>query len=552
MKLTNEDQILDKEIRIKLAKEIDAPENRARRIEMFKRYEIYKDRVKKYILLNLKEEGLEWETIKEMQSRISTINLYKKIVRKKARVYKTAPVRKAENEADQEKIDELLDKLDINVQMKKTNKYLEAFFNTDCFVRPIKDTVESDKAKKDKYKYKLDPLPPWKYDVIEDANNEECAMGYIFSNFRHELNFNEEPENREKSGIASNFRDGNDRDEAIADSPADKPVNEFTWWGNKYHFTFDENGEILTKKSPDDLLNPIQTLPIVSFARERDGSFWALGGEDLIDGVVLVNTILSDTYYIARLHGTGLFYFFGKGVPKTVKAGPNNGITLDMEPEDPTPQVGFANANPQLGDHMKLVEQYVALLLTTNDLEPGSVSGKLEASNAASGIQEMIIKAEPINSVEDDQEMFRKLEPKIVNIAAKWHNVYLDTDSLTEDLKKLGKMPDVVEYNMKFGAVQPFQSEIDKLDVIERRLDIGLDDMIDAIKLDNPDLNDKEAEQKALEMTKRKLEKAKEMQRMMSGDNEEGSDEDSGPGSDGTPGGEEEDSKGKGRPDNLK
>lgn len=509
MQFINEEMILDKRVRIALIEEIESAENRARKLESLKRYEILKDRIKKYILLNLMEE-LDPETVQDMSSRIATINIYKKVVGKKARVYKTTPKRIASDGTDQGQLDTFVDKIKLNVCMKKANKYLESMLNTDVFVRPIKNVQELTKQGNPTWSYRIDPLAPHNYDVIEDANDNERAMGYILSHFDTSTSAgNYDETNRRGDGMAQSFRDGDGKNQAIADSPNDKN-KEYVWWGNNYHLTFNAEGEVITVKTPKDLLNPIKTMPFVSLAKDRDGSFWALGGEDLIEGSILINTILSDIYYIAKLHGTGLFYLFGKGVPKTYKVGPNNAITMDVDEGDPVPTIGFANANPQLADHKDLIEQYLAMLLTTNDLEVGSVQGSLGGSSATSGIQEIIMKSEPIGSVENDQEIFKDAEPEIVNIAAKWHNLYLDKGILSKKLTAVGKLPAEIDYSIKFGAIQQFVNEKEKLEVIEKRLTLKLDTIIDAMILDNPDLSREDAEQKLADDLKFRTERAKE------------------------------------------
>jgi len=525
MKIHNEEMILDKEVRSVLIKEIEGTENVGRKREAFKRYEILKDRIKKYILANLLEE-LDPETVQDMQSRIATVNIYKKVVGKKARVYRTTPKREAVENITQEQLDEFIDKLGMNIKMKKANKYLEAMLNTDVFVRPIKEVQELTQNGTAKYSYRVDPMPPHKYDVIQDANDPERAMGYILSPYHEQTAVSDQnPQTREQGGAVSNFRDGDGKSQAIADSPADQD-KQYVWWGNKYHFTFNKDGDIITALSPEDGLNPIGVLPFESLAKDRDGEFWAVGGEDLIDGSILINTILSDIYYIAKMHGTGLFYLFGKGVPKSYKVGPNQAITMDVAEGDPTPTIGFANANPQLNEHKNLVEQYLAILLTTNDLEPGSVQGQLSATSSNSGVQEMIMKSEPVGSVEDDQEIFRIAEPRIAKKAARWHNLYLDKGLLIDDLAKIGKIPDGFDYSIKFGAVQQFMSEQEKLTVIEQRLAIGLDSMIDAIMLDNPDLSYAEAEKRLKKMLEAKVKRAKEaMENMIGEDNADNEDE---------------------------
>lgn len=517
MKLLDEDQILDQNTRVMLIEEINNPLNKTRKRDTYKKYEIYKDRVKRYIVQSLQDE-LDPQTVKEMMPRISSINLFKKVINKKARVYKTAPKREVtfpDADEAQESFDWLVDSLNLNVTMKKANRYLEAFYNTDVFVRPLKDTVTN------KWYYRAEPLVPYQYDVVEDANDSQRALGYIISEYDDDYTaaLREGSDGRANLGTAK-FRDGDNKDSALADSPIDEQPMHYIWWGNKYHLTFDQNGEIISKDLNGEaaIENPIGEIPIVSLARDRDDSFWALGGEDLIDGTILINTIISDIFYIAKLHGTGLFYLFGKGVPKTFKVGPNRGITIDVEDGDPTPSIGFANANPQLTQHKDLVEQYLALLLTTNDLEPGSVQGKLEASSASSGIQEMIIKAEPMNAIEDDQELFYNCEPKIVQKAIKWHNLYLDKGLLVDELAEIGKLPEDLEYAMKFGAIQPFQSEKEKLEVIEKRIALGISTLIDALMIDNPDMSYEEAEKKALELAEEKAKKVKTaMENMING-----------------------------------
>jgi len=521
MKFNDEKMILDKHVRLKLIEDIEGSENISRKMEALKRYEILKDRIKKYILKNLKLE-LDSETVQDMASRIATINIYKKVVGKKARVYRTIPKREATEGIDQGTLDTFIDKLSLNVKMKKANRYLEAMMNTDVFVRPIKNVNELTAAGNAKYSYRVDPMPTHKYDVIEDANDPEQAMGYLLSPFSDPTpGTDDDPQNRTKTGIVGNFRDGDGKDQMIADSPSDTK-KEYVWWGNRYHLTFNEKGEIDKNKSGDNMLNPIGVIPFESLAKDRDGAFWALGGEDLIEGSILINTILSDIYYIAKMHGTGLFYIFGKGVPKSYKVGPNQAITMDVQDGDPTPSIGFANANPQLSEHKDLIEQYLAILLTTNDLEVGSVQGSLGGSSVTSGIQDIIQKSEPMGNVEDDQEIFRIAEPRIVKKAAKWHNLYLSKGLLVDDLAEIGKIPDKFDYSIKFGAVQQFINEKEKLEVIEKRLDLGLDTMIDALMLDNPDLSEDEAEQKLKKILEHKVEKAKEaMENMINADNED-------------------------------
>lgn len=516
MRIFNEDEILDEAYRRRLITEIEDQENTSRKKESYKRYEILKDRIKKYILEQLLKE-VDGQTVLEMQSRIAPVNIFKRVISKKSRVYKTKPKRKAVEGTDQNELDALAEVLNIDTTMKKANKYMEAFYNCDVFVLPFRENGE------EKYYYQIKPMPPHMYDVIEDCDNPTLARGYVLSHFDdNTMVYDEDPGQRGAVRAVNSFRDGDGKNQSIADSPADndEPEKHYIWWGKKYHFTFNSKGVIIPEKSPDDLLNPIGELPAVSFAKDRDDSFWSMGGDDLVDGSVLINTLLTDLYFNAKMQGSGLFYYFGKGVPKTLKVGPNQAITHDIEDGEPTPVVGFASPSPMLAEQMSSIEQCVALLLTTNDLGVNSVQAKLDGSQASSGIQELIQNAEPMNSVEDDQQQFRDKEFRIMNLAVKWHNLYHSKRALVDDLQKIGEIKEV-DYSIKFGHVQPFMGEKEKLEIIKGRMDAGLIDKLGAVMEDNPDMDEDEAIQYLKDMEMRAAQKRAEMIREMDANNEE-------------------------------
>lgn len=515
MKIFQEDEILDPAFRKKIVKEIEGPENISRKDESYKRYEILKDRIKKYILNQLREE-VDGQTVLEMQSRVSMINLFKKVVNKKARVYKTKPRRKAE-ENIQENLDLLSEVLNIDTIMKKTNRYVEAFYNAEVAVLPYQD------ADTGLFFYKPKVMAPHMYDVITDSQDETRPRGYILSSFDNVLpTYDEDAGQRHTGGLQSSFRDGDNQKQQIADSEADndQPQKKYVWWGKNYHFTFLGNGQIVREDSPEDLLNPINELPIVSFSKDKDDSYWALGGEDLVDGSVLINTLLTDLYFNAKMQGSGLFYFFGKGVPKTMKVGPNQAVTMDVEEGEPTPTIGFASPNPALQEQMDSIEQFVAFLLTTNDLGVNTVQGSLSATNSKSGVHELIQNSEPMNAVEDDQQQFQDKEWRVIDIARKWHNLYLDKNALEKNLTEMGQIEEL-DYMLSFGAIQPFITDKENLENIEKRLDLGLFDLVDAYLADNPDSTREEAEKIILDREAERLKKQAEALRMMDANQEQ-------------------------------
>lgn len=501
MKQFNEDDILDPTFRGKILKEIQGPENQQRKADSYKRWEIYKDRVKKYILEQLQKE-LDPETLIEVESRTSTINVFKKVVNKKSRIYKTAPSRKViQDKGDEEQLQKLVNCLNLDAEMKKVNRYTIAFKNCLVYVKPILD--------KDGYRYKIVVLAPHEFDVIEDPQDKTVPRVIILSEYDSGITYsNESASDRTGKGLRTNFRDGDDQDQVIADSPSDGDKTKFIWWSDNYHFTTNEAGMI---ESGEEIENPIQRLPFVSFADCQDNEFWALGGEDLVEGQMLIGMLLTDLYFIAKVQGMGLFYYFGKGAPKNFKVGPNKALTAEVAEGDPTPQVGFASANPPLDQHMAMIEQYLALLLTTNDLAVNAIAGQLDASTATSGIHEIIQNSEPVNALEDEQEQYKDKEPEILEIAARWQNVYKNTnEGLTPKFDEIGEMPDETSYVLSFPSPKPMLSEKEQADIDKIKLEQGIKNKVDLMIEENPDLDRKQALELLMEKMKENIELMRE------------------------------------------
>jgi len=298
----------------------------------------------------------------------------------------------------------------------------------------------------------------------------------------------------------------------------------FVWWSHRYHFTTDIKGELIDinpELDPNDAVkNPIEILPFVNFSKDQDGEFWALGGEDLVDGSILINQLLADTYFIQKLQGQGIFYMAGKGLPEKYKVGPSDAIVVKKEEGDPPLDIGFASSNPNIDASLNMIEQQLALILSTNNLEPGTIQGDLSATTAASGIQEIIRRSENLDNLTDQQELYRDNEPLIMDLIVKWHNLLFEKQMLDDDVRQIGSISEEASYSLKFPEPQVYKGEKEELEVIEKRRELKLDTMIDSIMRDNPDLTREEAEAKYLEILEEKQEIMKVTQQMFRGKSE--------------------------------
>ena len=486
MKLNKEEDLLSLKFRQQFLASIASVDNVARKKEAKKRYEIFKDNSKKFVLEAMAKESKDGKNIiPEIESRASCISFCRKIIDKKAMVYKNPIERSFKN---QEQLDAVVDLLNVDTVLKKANKYVELFKNTLIHVFPWQDMITG------KYNISLRVLAPYDYDVLEDSNNPEYVRAVVYS---YEIGM------------------GNDG----------KPQLNYIWWSTSYHFTTDDKGVILADLSPENYLNPIEELPFVDLSEDKDNAYWAKGGDDIINCDILLNIAITDLNYIIKYQSAGIFYVAGAGVPKEMKVGPSAMFTLEKREGDPPVDIGFATSNPPIDSVLSAIEQHLNFVLSTNSLETGSISGKITAKTASSGLQEMINRSENIDDIKDQQSIYCDAEPLLFRKIFKFLNEYGEKQQLNEIYKDIGKVDTKELVVTKFAEPTIIQTEKDKLDMLQQRKELGLDTQIDLVRKDNPEMSEEDAIKKLAEIKAEKVKNALEQAKNSIINNEEEKDD---------------------------
>lgn len=500
MRIKNQIELLDETTRKKIIEEINGPENMARKAEAFRRYQCLKDQTRDYTMAQLKKQ-FDQSTIDEMEYAIANVSLVRKCIDKLSKVYSYGVNRviKTGSKKDEKAttaVQALSKSLKLNTQMKQANKYLKLQRNCMVYVKPCPTDSGWD--------IKVQPLSPFLYDVIEHYYDRTKPMAVILSDYSVSRSTYTINDAAIRSGPAVQSPvPGDGKDQAIADSPMDAESKGYVWWTDSYHFTTDETGKIISDK--EYIENPIGELPMVNLAIDQDEQFWAVGGSDLVDGAILINSVLTHNQHIATTQGYGQFWMRGKNLPRNVKIGPSKAILMEHLEGEPQPDIGFASSNPPLDSLRGLVEQYIALLLTTNNLSTSSVSSQLSGGmSAPSGVALIIDKAESIEDVNEQREVFAQAEPMIWRKIAKFMEVL--GSSLTPELKETPVDVDLVsQMTTKYNEPPSIQSESEKLNNIKLRKDLGINTLVDLILKDNPDMSNEEAEMKLAEILKEKI-----------------------------------------------
>lgn len=507
MRLQNEDQILDQSVRQKIIEEIEGYENKCRKYHSYKRYQCYKDKTSHFVVELLLRQ-FDTETVEEMRYALSNISIVKKVIDKLSRVYSNGVERIISG--DEEATDKLktIEKvLDVNSSMKKTNRFLKLEKNADLFIKPC--PVETKEGRK--WAIKLEPLLPHLFDVVEDYYDRTKPMVTILSDYKPpatnlaKMDGARMPITRPVDAPMTS--DG--IDQKIADKPQDQMMSEnktYIFWSRKHHFTCDSKGNILPDKNNPNNENPFGVNLHIHFAIDQDGSFWAEGGDDLVDGAILINALTSHTIHVGTVQGYGQFYMTGENLPKSIKVGPTKAIIAEYKKDEQAePKMGFLNANPQLQSLQSLIEMYIALYLTTNNLSTSGVSTQLTgANNLASGVALIIDKAESLEDVQDQRQVFIDKEPDIFEAINEIIST-LETDMIAE--LQGNTLPDDFksDFVVKFHDPTPIMTESEKLANMKLRQELGLDSMISLIMKDDPSLSEEQAEDKLKKIVEQKL-----------------------------------------------
>lgn len=502
MRIRTEIEILDQQVRKQIIDELKGKENQSRKNEAYRRYLSYKDQTKQFVIEHLLQQ-FDQSTVAEMSYAIANISLLRKVIDKLARVYSNGVTRSIiGDDVSTQNMHDLEKELEFNANIKKTNKFLKLQKNVAVYVKPCQYIEENGS---EKYKIKVESLNPYLYDVVEDYNDRTKPLAFILSDFTYKTNANLALTNSQMESHGANpvsIQKNNGVDEKIADQPADTKIECLIWWTKSYHFTTDQHGKITS----EDIVNPINELPFVNFAIDQDGSFWAEGGDDLVDGNILINSVMTHNQHVAITQGYGQFWMKGENLPRNIKVGVNKALIMEYKSGEAVPELGYATASPQIDSLRALVESYVALLLTTNNLSASSVNASLSGhTSAPSGVAMIIDKAESMEDVNDQRQIFIDKEPEIWSIVNKWIAVY--GDNLDEDFKGLNLAENFKEnFNMVFTDAPVIMSEKEKLENFKLRKELGIDSMLDLIKKDNPQLDDEQAMAKLKEVMAEKLE----------------------------------------------
>ena len=456
-----------------------------------RRQDIYRDGGKSFLIEQIRREFSE-DAVKEM--RLAPVNLLKKIVNKRSAIYKRPPLRLALDPVDQPLVSYYEKSLKLNTLMQKINRYYTLQANTAIYCRPMGNKLVST------------AVTPYLYSLMAGHSEKSNISGVIFNNFTESGQVTPSSNLTPATGNASYSQEPGTKMQgdvvASNESPSNVDARRYVFWTTEEHFTANCNGEKylfegMDPTDPEIFQNPIQKIPVVILAKDRDNEVWASQGEDMVDLTIAIQMGWTDLLTIAKHQGFGTLTVISEEEPKKLTVGVNRAVWLKQTPNGPTPSISYVQANSPLTEYKDLLMELLGLLLTTNDMEPQAISGgKATAQNYTSGFHALIAMSDNLEAIEMDKPAMLEAEKEHFEIIKRWHNMLFDLNALEPEVRALGRFSDKFGITVVFADVKPLESEDEKLNRIKLKTELKLMTRSEALRVLNPDLTDEQLAEK--------------------------------------------------------
>jgi hypothetical protein len=473
--------IQDQGFRKQIIDEILGNENRERKEDAKIRFEVMQDRQDRFVIEKLKKEFGN-ELLEQMRI-ITSINPTKRIITEQASIYKTAPERELISQGDMQPSEteinqfEALYKLSkANVKLKKANKYYKLFDQCALQIIPKMGSIA------------MRVLAPHQYDVIPDPEHPEIGRIYILNI----MDDRQLPIHQDQDRVNQKIGDRDDAEK--------RARMRFVWWSDQFNFTTDGLGALKSMELDQDgnlvpvvRPNPINTLPFIDIAEDKDFEFWVRKGKAVVGFNLELSSMLSDVATINKMQGYAQAVVIGENIPENLRVGPDRLIRLPVDPGTVTPpSFQFVNPNPDLASSLNLVDMLVNLFLSSDGLDTKMISGKVEANNFSSGVERFLAEISKFSATKDDFDLFEDVESQAFNLMRAWSNELQSTDFLVEELNQ-GTIHEQWNLKVEFHQPEMLMSRQEKEESIIRRLKERMISRVEAVAEDR-DITEEQAE----------------------------------------------------------
>lgn len=433
---------------------INSQENKKRISGDTARYLVYNGQLRKYVEEAIRKEFLLPETINDLIARIVPLNIVQKIVDKLSVTYMNGAKRVAgnDNEADDELLDLFVTDMEFNNKMKHANRFFKLHKHT--ALEPFLDRNGFPKTR---------ALPSQTYTVFSD----DPIQPEVPTRFIKHVN--------------------------VVD---DKSKCRYHYWTDNEFLILDGTGNPVLSEmreiNNEEGINPFGVIPYTYINSSQD-LLRPVSDDDLITMQIIINLLLSDLVFASKFQAWSIITIIG-AESDTVRLNPNSVITL--------PDGASINTiKPQLdiNEMLSFIESLVALLLTTKNLSVGTVTGQLQADQAASGVAKLIDRAETTEDRQDQISFFKQAEREYWFKFA--HNVlpvWIQENRIRPEYAV--NFSEDFFLSINFPEPRAYLGEKERLEIEIAKLNMGLTSKKKAMENLNPDATEEEVDALMMEI----------------------------------------------------
>lgn len=480
-----QEKILELSYRKKIIKEIKGQENKGRKTESLQQVEIYNDRIRQHVIDRMKRNFSE-KSLLEMPV-VASINLARRIAKQESGIYRNEPKRTFTNLTDkQREVVELIYRdMGIDSKLLKSNESFKLQNQNHVMVVPKNG------------KLIMRVLRNHHLDVIPDHDDPETGSVYVFHSFDKETLITKSEGSA--TGNTGRFdikidQDSNRHNEKIGDAE-DYESGSWIWWSKDFNFTTDGNGNITSGTKPEEFENASHELNIVDISIEKDFEYWVRQGESLTEFTIEYNSYWSSVQQVVMMQGFAQAYLKGPEdlLPTAVQIGPNYVLKLAVDPNNPVDvEFGYASPSPDLSGTIAAGEAMLANFLTSRGLDANLVSGSGSTKKFSSGTERLLSMIEVFEASKSDYDIYKRAEDSIYKLVKAWHNQLRQADVL--DPKYItAELPEDSEVEIEYSGPEMIQSEKEKLENIDAKVELGLMSVVEAL-MEIRNVDRKEAE----------------------------------------------------------
>ena len=473
------------ENRLRIIHDLNSENTKARKQWSLRSSEVQGGRLQQYVKEYL-EGQYNIDSVREMPI-VSSLNIQKSVVEKKATIYKKKPSRMfSEVSEDQaETLDLIYRDMQLDEKLNQSNKN---YIYQDQSIGMIV-------PKNGKLICRI--LKMHQIDAIVDYEDPEKAAGYIISAFDR-TDYIQQYYDRKEKDVATGNRGRSVRssaseveDQELADDYQYRKYTEkYIIWSPQYNFMMNGLGEVIDPETGEasddvDIMSPLaeeNIMPFFEVCKDKDFEYFVRPSNSLTDFTIEFNALQSDLHTNIKLNG------YAVGVLKAPsELQPQNQIIgasmlLKLPTDDPDKEVDFQFVSPSsnIGEISGAVDQFLNYFITSQGLDADVINSQGSSKQYTSGLDRFIATINRMEAHQDDYEKFKNTEKQIYEIVKAWLRV-LDGSGLLDQKYRTGNINNESELSIEYYKPEMIQTETETLANFQSKIDLGIMSKVDAI-----------------------------------------------------------------------